>query len=181
MSPSLSMKNYTAFLREFRDAITHIWADEVFATNETQHAERLSYRQLIDHLPGLLDELGRVLDHAAAPCDIAEAARRTRYFIHTRFQQGCLIDEVARELFTLREVINDFIWREALVPTERDLRGLRSSLKRADIFFDELIRQMIVVYAASLRPPVPTYASIWHPSRRYGQRQRHSTDIPQPE
>lgn len=173
------MSTYTTLLREYRDVVTHIWADEVFANSETQYAERLSYRQLIDHLPGLLDEIGHLLDRLATPAEIAEAARRIRYFIHIRFQQGCLIDEVAYELSALREVINDFIWRETLAPTERDLRGLRASLKRADTFFAELIRQMIVVYAASLRPPVQTHASIWHPSRGQGQRQRRSTDIPQ--
>jgi DNA phosphorothioation-dependent restriction protein DptG len=173
------MTNYTTLLREYRDVITHIWADEVFASSETRYAQSLSYRQLIDHLPGLLDEIGRVLDRLASPVEIAEAARRIRYFIHIRFQQGCLIDEVARELSALRQVINDFIWRETLAPTERDLRGLRSSLKRADIFFDELMRQMIVVYAASLRPPVATYASIWHPGRSHGKPQRRSTDTPQ--
>lgn len=161
-----SNDRYASLLREQQDAVTRIWADEVYASDETGLADRLSYRQLIDHLPNLLDELGRLLDAESDAAGIAEAARRARYFIHVRFQQHCLIDEVARELSVLREIVNDFLWRESFAATERDWRDLRAALKRANTFFDELIRQMIVVYSASLRPPVPTYASIWHPSRR---------------
>lgn len=170
----LTNERYALLLREQRDLITHIWADEIYASDQTQLADRLSYRQLIDHLPSLLDELGGALDRAVGAVEISEAARRIRYFIHVRFQQGCLIDEVARELSVLREVINDFLWRESLATTERDLRAV---LKRANRFFDELIRQMIVVYAASSRPPLPTYASIWHPTR---QRRRRGADLAPP-
>lgn len=168
-------ERYALLLREQRDLITHIWADEIYASNQTELPERLSYRQLIDHLPSLLDELGRALDHAAGANEICEAARRARRFIHVRFQQDCHIDEVARELSVLREVVNDFLWRETLTATERDWRDLRLNLKRANAFFDELTRQLIVVYAASLRPPVPTFASIWHPARRHTRRSTDQT------
>ena len=167
---------YTLLLHEQGEVITRIWGDEVMESRDTQYAERLSYRQLIDHLPSLLDELGRVLDAPGSPHEIADASRRVRYFIHVRFQQGCLLDEVARELFVLREVINDFVWRENFAATERDLRELRGALKRTNTFFDELMRQVIIVYAASLRPPVQTHSSIWYPSRRRRRTDQSSPD-----
>ena len=159
-------ERYALLLRTQRDLITRCWVDEIYASAQTQLADRLSYRQLIDHLPALLDELGGTLDSATNTYEISEAAQRVRYFMHVRFQQGCRIDEVARELSVLREVINDFLWSEIHAPTERDWRDLQAGLKLTNTFFDELIRQTIVVYAASLRPPVPTYASIRQPTRQ---------------
>ncbi len=156
---------FATLMRNHRDVVTHIWADSIYDDEETRLAERLSYRQLIDHVPSLLEELGRALDSPVpSALEVAEAARRVRFFVHVRFQQGCLIDEVARELSLLRSATNELLWRESSATTEREWRELREALRRADEFFDELIRQLIVVYAASLRPPVPTQASIWHPS-----------------
>ena len=159
---------FAALLREQRDVVIHIWADSVYDDEETRLAERLSYRQIVDHVPSLLEELGRALDMPTpSALDVAEAARRARFFVHVRFQQGCLIDEVARELSLLRAATNELLWRESFAITERELR---EALRRADEFFDELIRQLIVVYAASWRPPMPTQASIWHPSQRRHRR-----------
>lgn len=165
------MGKFATLMREHRDVVIHIWADSIYDDEETRLAERLSYRQLVDHVPSLLEELGRALDlPTPAALDVAEAARRARFFVHVRFQQGCLIDEVARELSLLRAATNELLWRESFATTECERRELREALRLTDEFFDELIRQLIVVYAASWRPSVPTQASIWHPSQRRHRR-----------
>ncbi|HEY0003232.1 MAG TPA: hypothetical protein VGB17_00380, partial [Pyrinomonadaceae bacterium] len=95
-----------------------------------------------------------------------------RSHAQVRFQQGALIDEVARELMLFRKVFDDFMWREGMSATGRDLWRLRVALRLASRFIDEVIVQSLVVYAMSLRPPVETRTSIWPPQRR-------RTDFPQ--
>ena len=108
----------------------------------------------------------RALDDASDGRGIEVSVRSLRMHSQVRFQQGCLIDEVARELMILRRVLTDFLWREGVGATEGDLRELRDALARADLFVDELIAQAIIVYAASMRPPVRTRTPQWPPPRR---------------
>lgn len=159
-------EKFTPLFRQRADSIIRAWADRIYAERRTDLPSLLSYEQLVDYLPELLEELARSLDEAASKSGIAESVRRLRFHAQVRFQQGCLIDEVARELIILREVLGEFLWREGISATDGDIWELRDALCRLDLFIDELIAQLIVVYAASLRPPVRTRASIWPPPRR---------------
>jgi len=88
-----------------------------------------------------------------------------RGLAQARFQQGVLIDEVARELMLLRNTLGEFLWQNAPGLGLTEARDLRDALRLTGDFFDELIAQAILVYAASLRPVVPTRGSIWPPRR----------------
>jgi hypothetical protein len=127
---------------------------------------------MVEHLPELLDELAHVLDSAAPYNEILEAVRRLRFHAQVRFQEGVLIDEVARELIILRDVLSDFLWRDGPSATEGDIWALRDAVRRTDRFIDELIAQAVLIYAASFRPNVPTRTSTWPPPRR------RKTDFP---
>lgn len=165
------------FLPLFRlhtDTLTRAWVDAVYADRRIHLPELLSYRQLVEHLPELFDELARVLDAASSYGEILDAVRRLRFHAQVRFQLGCLIDEVARELIILRSVLIDFLWRDGLSATDGDSRSLRDALRRTDAFIDELIVQTVLIYASSLRPNVRTRTSTWPPPRR------RITDFPPP-
>jgi hypothetical protein len=140
--------------------------DELYRDQRTELPARLSYGQLVDHLPELLEELAHLLDAGASDVEILEATRRLRTHAQVRFHQGVLMDELARELMFLRRVIEDFLWRESASVVEGDLRELRDALRRANRFMDEMMAQALVIYAASLRPPVETRSSVWPPPRR---------------
>lgn len=157
---------FSALFRQHEDALVRAWVDEIYEERRTDLPSLLSYRELIDSLPEVLEELARVLDNEADEREIEVAVRSVRMHAQVRFQQGCLIDEVARELMILRRVLTDFLWRESLSATEGDLRELRDALSRADLFADELIAQAIIIYATSLRPPVRTRTPQWPPPRR---------------
>jgi hypothetical protein len=159
-------KHFTTLIHQHEDSIIHAWVDEMYAERRTELPAMLSYEQLVDHLSDLMAELATALDLAATESEISEAARRLRSHPQIRFHQGALIDEVARELMIFRKVFNDFLWREGINATQGDLWELRDAHQRADRFVDELIAQAIVVYAASLRPPVETRTSVWPPPRR---------------
>jgi hypothetical protein len=66
----------------------------------------------------------------------------------------------------LRRVLEDFLWREGASVIQGNLRELRDALRRSNRLMDEMIAQSLVIYAASLRPPVETRTSSWPPPRR---------------
>lgn len=166
-------ERFATLLREYEGVIIRAWVDEVYAERRTELPARLSFGQLVGHMPELLEELARLLDSAATDAEMIEVTRRLRSHPQVRFYQGLLLDEVARELMLFREVIIDFLWREGLSARQGSLSELREALRRVNRFVDELIAQVIIVYAASLRPPVETRGSAWPPPRR------RRTDFPE--
>jgi hypothetical protein len=159
-------EQFITLIQQCEEAIISAWMDELYRDRRTELPARLSYGQLVNHLPELLEELGHVLDSASSDVETAEASRRLRAHAQVRFHQGILIDEMARELMTLRRVLEDFIWREGFGVVQGNLRELRDALRRANRFMEEMLAQSLVIYAASLRPPVETRTSVWPPPRR---------------
>lgn len=159
-------RRFSSLFRLHLEAFTRAWVDEVYADRRTDLATLLSFRELIEHIPDILEELGYLLDERADAETICEAARRLRGFARARFHQGVLLDEVARELMLVNDALNELLWLEVRGVGEADTRELHDALRRAGIFFDELVAQTILVYAASLRPIVPTRGSVWPPPLR---------------
>ena len=162
-------RRFSSLFRQHLDPFTRAWADEIYADRRTDLATLLTFRELVEHVPEVLEELGGLLDERADAEELCEGARRLRGFARVRFHQGVLIDEVARELMLLRDTLCEFLWQEAGGLTDDDERVLHDALRRAGIFFDELVAQVILVYASSLRPIVPTRGSVWPPPRRRRQ------------
>ena len=159
-------ERFETLISKHEDAITRAWADRIYADPRTSLSHLLSYEQLVDHLPDMLGELARLVDHSAKDFEVVDATRRLRSHAQVRFYQGALIDEVARELITFRQVFEDFLWREAFASTPEELWRLRGALRLMGRFVDEMLVQTVLVYASSLRPPVQTRSSVWPPPRR---------------
>jgi len=159
------MNSFFSDLFEDRlDELTRAWVDAVYNERRIDLPRLLSFRELVEFVPELLDELGWVLDSGAGDAEVDEAARRLRALAQTRYQQGALLDEVARELMILREVTAGYLWREAPGASggEVECGVLLPLLHR---FFDEVIAQAILVYAVSHRPVFPTRDTVWPPAR----------------
>jgi hypothetical protein len=155
---------FTRLFRRALDQLTSDWVNEVYAERRTDLARLLSFRELVEFLPDLFDELGELLDTGAEGDEAVEAARRLRALGQTRFQQGALLDEVARELMILRAVTADFLRRE--LPEASGGEGEFGDAPRLlHRFFDEVIAQTILVYAVSQRPTLPTRDTVWPPPR----------------
>ena len=159
-------ENFSSLMQQHESAIICAWVDEIYSERRTTLASALSYEQLVGFLPECLESLSQLLDRAATDGEILEVVSRLRSYAQVRFQQGLLIDEVVREFTILRRVLNDFLWQESARALEGGLPALRSVLQRVNHFVDELIAQALLVYAASLRPPVETRSSVWPPPRR---------------
>lgn len=52
--------------------------------------------------------------------------------------------------------------KEGSVSVATDIYEIRDTLQRTQRFFDEIIWQTVMIYAASQRPPVPTRTASWH-------------------
>jgi hypothetical protein len=164
-------RRFLPLLLKHLDSLTRAWVDAIYADRRTDLASILSFRELVEHVPEMLEELAGLLDAGAGPAEATEGARRCRSLAQARFQQGVLIDEVARELMLLRNTLSEFLWQQAPAAAPTDAREMRDALRLTADFFDEMIAQAILVYAASLRPVVPTRGSAWPPPRR-GRRER---------
>lgn len=160
-------RRFSLLFRQHLEAFARAWVDDVYADQRTDLATLLSFRELIEHVPDFLEELGYLLDERADAETICEAARRLRGFARVRFHQGVLLDEVARELMLIKDALYEFLWHEVRGVGEADTRELYDALRRTGAFFDELVGQAILVYAASLRPVVSTRGSVWPPPRKY--------------
>jgi hypothetical protein len=159
-------RRFLPIFRKHLDPLTRVWVDAVYAERRTDLASILSFRELVEHLPDITEELARLLDAGAGDSEVEEGAHRCRVLAQARFQQGVLIDEVARELMVLRKTLSEFLWQQAPGLALTEPRDMRDALRLTAEFFDEMIAQAILVYAASLRPVVPTRTSVWPPPRR---------------
>jgi hypothetical protein len=158
-------RRFSSLFRQRLDPFMRAWVDIVYADRRTDLATLLTFRELVEHIPDILDELAYLLDERASEVELADAACRMRGFAQTRFQQRVLIDEVARELMLLRDALCEFLWQEAPGVVGEDMLELHDALRRAGLFFDELMAQTLLIYAVSMRPVVPTRGSVWPPPR----------------
>ncbi len=158
---------FTILIRKYEELITRSFAEEIYNDRRTDLPMALSYEQLINFLPDFLDDLARLLDAPTGDDEMIETARRLRSHAQVRFHQGVLLDEVARELTVFRRVFSDFLCRESSGQMQQENASeICGALCLANRFVDELVVQAIVVYAASMRPPVKTRNSVWPPPRR---------------
>src|SRR5919199_2105229 len=127
-------RRFSSLFRQHLDPLTRAWVDEIYRDRRTDLATLLTFRELVGHVPEVLDELAYLLDGRAGEEEIAEAARRLRGLAQTRVQQGALIDEVARELMLLRDTLCEFLWQRSPDVLGEDVGGLQDALRRANRF-----------------------------------------------
>jgi hypothetical protein len=172
VAPIIDMNEVGAQLRRSGERLLRQWVDALYVSEQIKHPFRLSFEQLVEPVQDFFDVLGRLIEEEADLSRLEEEVRQLRNYGQVRFRQGVLIDEMARELMCLRRVVNDFLWRETTPNSTEAIPALRAALQRANRFFDEIMAQTLITYAASFRPPIETRSSVWPPPRR------RKTDFP---
>jgi hypothetical protein len=137
-------------LKNGQETIVRTWTEKVSADRRVNSDERLSYLQLVDHIPQIVEELHEALGnrHGEAP-----VFTKGREHGRQRWRQGYELKEVVRELTLLRVTLVEFIelYRGALPP--RPPEELTRSFHRIHIFLDEEIYRTVEAFLdASANP-----------------------------
>jgi signal transduction histidine kinase len=121
------LHRFADLLRRERTRLTEQWLKAVFGDIDLVDADKLTYEQLADHLPKILDELCEALD--AEELERVEPAIEGEARKHglVRWHQGYRIEELARELDLFHETLVDAL--EAFADT--DSRFTRRHERRA--------------------------------------------------
>src|ERR1700761_265633 len=100
---------FAAQLRQQQVDLTERWMKAVFHDAELTESDRLTYEQLADHIPNILDEICSVLENQ--DLDQVEPAieRNARKHGKLRWKQGYRIDELVRELDLFRQMLTGAI------------------------------------------------------------------------
>ncbi|MFM0416380.1 sensor histidine kinase [Paraburkholderia aromaticivorans] len=105
----LPLTALAAQLRLQQVDLTERWMKAVFHDAELTESDRLTYEQLADHIPNILEEICSVLERQ--DLDHAEGAieRDARLHGKLRWKQGYRIDELVRELDLFRQMLTGAI------------------------------------------------------------------------
>lgn len=137
-------------LKNGQETIVRTWTEKVAADRRVQSDERLSYMQLVDHIPQIVEELHDALGEASVK---ALALTQGREHGRQRWRQGYELKEVVRELTLLRVTLVEFIelYRGALPP--RPPEELAQSFHRINGFMDDEIYRTVEAYLDASRHP----------------------------
>lgn len=137
-------------LRNGQETIVRTWTEKVSADRRINSDERLSYLQLVDHIPQIVEELQDALnDRRDEPPMLTQGREHGRQ----RWRQGYELKEVVRELTLLRVTLVEFIelYRGAL--PARAPEDLSHSFHRINIFIDDEIYRTVEAYLDASRNP----------------------------
>lgn len=130
------------------ETIVQKWTEKVTADRRVRSDARLTYLQLVDHVPQIVEELRDALVKNDRP----EGAmlQQGRNHGRQRWQQGYELKEVVRELTLLRATLIEFIdtYRGA-IRTQPD--QLVQSYNRITGFMDEEIYKTVEAYLEAPR------------------------------
>lgn len=137
-------------LRNGQETIIRTWTEKVAADRRVKSDCRLSYLQLVDHIPQIVEELQDALAEAnPEPPMLSEGREHGRQ----RWRQGYELKEVVRELTLLRATLVEFLelYRGALPP--RAPEELARSFHRINVFMDDEIYRTVEAYLDASKNP----------------------------
>ncbi len=130
-------------LKNGQETIVRDWTEKVAADRRINSDARLSYVQLIDHVPQIVVELRRALsDPSPEPHVFEEGKEHGRQ----RWRQGYELKEVVRELTLLRATLVEFLEKyRAALPSHKP-EQLSRCYQRINGFMDEEIYKTVEAY-----------------------------------
>ncbi len=137
-------------LRNGQETIVRTWTEKVTADRRVNSDERLSYLQLVDHIPQIVEELHDALGDGSGNGHVLTQGREHG---RQRWRQGYELKEVVRELTLLRVTLVEFIehYRGALPP--RPPEELTRSFHRINVFMDDEIYRTVEAYLDASQHP----------------------------
>ncbi len=130
-------------LKNGQETIVREWTEKVTADRRINSDTRLSYVQLIDHVPQIVEELRRALSESpAGPLNLEEGKEHGRQ----RWRQGYELKEVVRELTLLRSTLVEFLEKYRAALSSQKPEQLSRSYHRINVFMDEEIYKTVEAY-----------------------------------
>ena len=135
-------------LKNGQETIVRTWTEKVTADRRVKSDENLSYLQLVDHIPQIVEELHEALGNGGTPA-LTEGREHGRQ----RWRQGYELKEVVRELTLLRVTLVEFLelYRGAL--PARTPEELTRSFHRINVFMDDEIYRTVEAYLDASKNP----------------------------
>ena len=130
-------------LQHGSDTIVRTWTEKVLSDKRVCSDAQLTYAQLLDHIPQIVEELGLALAN-----DQQEARMLKEGWHHgrQRWHQGYDLKEVVRELTLLRATVMEFIASYGGAMRPQSAQQLSTSFHRINSFMDEELYKTIEAY-----------------------------------
>jgi hypothetical protein len=137
-------------LRNGQETIVRTWTEKVATDRRINSDARLSYLQLVDHIPEIVEELQDALAEGRNETPMPSEGRNHG---RQRWQQGYELKEVVRELTLLRVTLVEFLelYRGAL--PARAPEDLARSFHRINVFMDDEIYRTVEAYLDASQNP----------------------------
>jgi hypothetical protein len=134
------------------EQIVRTWSEKVMSDRRIQSDARLSYVQLIDHIPQIIEEL----KHAMATSMPEESLKQANNHGRQRWRQGYELKEVIRELILLRATLLEFLETYRGAIRQHNLDQLTRAYRQINSFMDEELYKTVEAYleAPQQSPPV---------------------------
>jgi signal transduction histidine kinase len=101
------LRNFADFVRADRIRLTEQWMNAVAGDVDLVEADKLTYQQLSDHLPEILEGLCAALDSEDLERVETSIERNARKHGKVRWRQGYRIEELVRELDLFHQVLDE--------------------------------------------------------------------------
>jgi hypothetical protein len=137
-------------LRTGQETIVRDWTEKVTSDRRINSDARLSYIQLIDHVPQIVEELQQAIARGEREAPMMSEGREHG---RQRWRQGYELKEVVRELTLLRATLVEFLERYGGALPERTPEEVARSLNRINIFMDDEIYRTVEAYLDASRNP----------------------------
>jgi hypothetical protein len=137
-------------LKSGQETIVRDWTEKVTADRRVSSDARLSYVQLIDHVPQIVEELQQAIARGEQ-----EAPRMSEGREHgrQRWRQGYELKEVVRELTLLRATLVEFLERYSGALPARTPADFTRSLNDINLFIDDEIYRTVEAYLDASQNP----------------------------
>jgi hypothetical protein len=135
-------------LKTGQETIVRDWTEKVTSDRRVNSDSRLSYLQLVDHIPEIVEELQRAIANSDG-----SMLREGREHGRQRWRQGYELKEVVRELTLLRATLVEFLERYSGALPKRSYEDLARSLNSINVFMDDEIYRTVEAYLDASQNP----------------------------
>jgi len=141
------LRNFAGFIRAERLRLTEQWMNAVFGDADLVEADKLTYQQLADHLPEILEGLCAALDIEDLESVEPAIERDARKHGLVRWRQGYRIEELVRELDLFHQVLadalEDYASRDGTFTRRHERRARRMIAETLSVVTLTSIREVV--------------------------------------